>query len=40
METGLDLGIEGYNNVNVNGTDISGNAILVINKDNMSEYKF
>lgn len=40
IQTGLDLGIEGYNSVNVNGTDISGNAILVINKDNMSEYKF
>lgn len=40
IATGLDLGIEGYHNLNVNGTNISGNAILVINKDNMDDYQF
>lgn len=40
IQTGLDLGIEGYDNINVNGTDISGNAVLVITKDNMGEYDF
>ena len=32
IQTGLDLGIEGYNSVNVNGTDISGSAVLIIDK--------
>ncbi len=40
IQSGLDLGIEGYNSVNVNGNVISGNAVLVINKENMSEYAF
>ncbi len=40
IKTGLDLGIEGYENLNVNGTNISGNAILVIDKDNMADYQF
>lgn len=40
IQTGLDLGIEGYNSLNANGTDLSGNAILVINKENMDEYAF
>lgn len=40
VQTGLDLEIEGYESVNVNGTDVSGNAILVIDKDNMAEYQF
>ena len=40
IQTGLDLGIEGYNSVNVEGKDISGNAVLVITKDNMAEYNF
>ena len=40
IKTGLDLEIEGYESINVDGTNISGNAILVIDKDNMSEYQF
>ncbi len=40
IQTGLDLGIDGYNNVNVNGTDISGSAVLIINKENMADYQF
>lgn len=40
IQTGLDLGIEGYNNVNVNGTDISGSAVLIIDKENMADYQF
>lgn len=37
---GLDLGMEGFNSLNVDGKDLSGNAILVIDKDNMAEYQF
>lgn len=37
---GYDLGIEGYNKITVNGKDIAGKAILVINKDNMEDYNF
>lgn len=40
IETGLDLGIEGYEDIKVDGTNISGNAILVIDKENMEDYKF
>lgn len=40
IKTGLDLGIEGYEDVKVDGTNISGNAILVIDKENMEDYKF
>lgn len=40
IQTGLDLGIEGYNSVNVNGTDISGSAVLIIDKENMADYQF
>lgn len=40
IQTGLDLGIEGYTSINANGTDLSGKAILVITKDNMDEYAF
>ena len=40
IQTGLDLGIEGYNSVTVDGTNISGNAILVIDKENMADYAF
>lgn len=40
IKTGLDLGIEGYSNVNVNGTNISGSAILIIDKLNMGDYQF
>ena len=40
IKAGLDLELEGYNSLNVDGTDISGNAVLVINKDNMSDYQF
>ena len=38
--SGLDLGIDGYQNINVSGKNISGNAILVIDKDNMDKYPF
>ena len=40
IKAGFDLELEGYNSLNVDGTDISGNAVLVINKDNMSDYQF
>lgn len=40
IQEGADLGIQGYNSVHVEGKDISGNAVLVIDKDNMSEYDF
>lgn len=40
IQTGLDLGIEGYESLNLNGTDLSGNAILSITKDNMADYQF
>lgn len=40
IKEGLDLGIEGYNSLNVDGTDISGSAVLVIDKDNMADYQF
>lgn len=40
IATGFDLGIDGYGSINVNGTDISGSAILTINKDNMGDYQF
>ena len=40
ITTGLDLGIEGYSSINVNGQNISGNAVLKIDKDNMDEYQF
>lgn len=38
--TGLNLEIEGYENLTVEGKDISGSAVLVINKDNMADYPF
>ena len=40
IATGYNLGIEGYESIKVNGTDISGSAILTINKDNMGDYQF
>ena len=40
IQTGYDFGIDGYNSVTVDGKNISGNAILVINKDNMADYPF
>ena len=40
IKTGLDLGVEGYENVTVDGTDIRANAVLAIDKDNMGEYQF
>lgn len=40
IQTGLDLGIEGYDSINVDGTNIRGNAVLVITKDNMADYQF
>lgn len=40
IKTGLDLGIEGYNSIHVNGTNISGSAVLIIDEDNMGDYKF
>lgn len=40
IKAGLDLGIEGYNSLNADGKNLSGNAVLVINKDNMDKYQF
>lgn len=38
--TGLDLGIEGFDNLTVDGNQINGQGWIVITKDNMSEYQF
>lgn len=40
IKAGLDLGIDGYNKLNANSKNLSGNAVLVINKDNMDKYQF
>lgn len=40
IQEGLDLGIEGYNNIHIDGTNIAGSAVLVIDKDNMADYQF
>lgn len=40
IKEGLDLGIEGYESLHVDGTNLSGNAILTIDKDNMGDYNF
>lgn len=40
IKAGLDLGIEGYQKLNIDGKNISGNAILIIDKDNMAQYQF
>ena len=37
---GFDLGVEGYESLNVNGKYLNGAGWIVINKDNMSEYNF
>lgn len=37
---GLDLGITGFESLNVNGKYLNGNGWIVITKDNMSEYNF
>jgi len=38
--TGLDLGVEGYENLTVESNMCSGNGWLVITKDNMDQYQF
>ena len=38
--TGLDLGLEGYNSLTVNGKYLNGAGWIVINKDNMIDYNF
>lgn len=38
--TGLDLGLEGYNSLTVNGKYLNGAGWIVINKDNMGDYNF
>ena len=40
IQEGLDLGIEGYNNIHIDGTNIAGSAVLVIDKENMADYQF
>lgn len=37
---GMDLGVEGYNKVRLNGKVIYGQAWVDVTKDNMGEYKF
>lgn len=37
---GLDLGIDGYESLTVNGKYLNGAGWIVINKDNMSDYDF
>ena len=40
ITTGLDLGLEGYESLTVNGKYINGEGWIVINKDNMGDYNF
>lgn len=40
IANGLDLGIEGYDSLLVDGNMLSGNGWLVITEDNMADYQF
>ena len=40
IATGLDLGLEGFESLTVNGKYINGDGWIVITKDNMGEYNF
>jgi ABC-type sugar transport system, periplasmic component len=40
IKTGMDLGVDGYNSVNVNGTLVQGNAWIAITKDNVGNFSF
>ena len=40
IETGADLGVEGYNEVRVDGKVIYGQAWVDVTADNMNDYDF
>jgi simple sugar transport system substrate-binding protein len=40
ITAGLNLGLEGYESIKADGNMLSGNAWLVITKDNMDQYQF
>lgn len=40
VKDGMDLGIDGYRNVKINGTLVLGDAWLTITKDNVDDYNF
>lgn len=40
IKDGMDLGIEGYNKVTINGTLVQGNAWIAITKDNVDKFTF
>jgi hypothetical protein len=36
----MDLGVEGYNAVNINGTNVIGQGWIAITKDNVDTFTF
>ena len=40
IKDGMDLGLEGYNAVSLDGKVIYGQAWVNVNKDNMADYPF
>jgi simple sugar transport system substrate-binding protein len=40
VKTGMDLGVEGYNAVNINGTNVIGQGWIAITKDNVDTFTF
>ncbi len=40
IKDGMDLGVEGYNNIKLDGKVIYGSAWLKVTKENMSDYNF
>jgi len=40
IKTGMDLGVEGYNSVNVDGTNVIGKGWIAITKDNVDNFTF
>jgi simple sugar transport system substrate-binding protein len=40
VKTGMDLGVEGYNSVNITGTNVIGQGWIAITKDNVDTFTF
>jgi simple sugar transport system substrate-binding protein len=40
VATGMDLGVEGYENVTINGTNVIGQGWIAITKDNVDNFTF